>query len=274
MNRHLQLLRLHNGIIGVIGILASAFIAADVDVLSDFFGHWPRIVLACVIVVIFMGGGNALNDYIDREIDTVSHPERPVPSGRIQPKHALYAGLFSLVVAVLLSLLFWDLLCISIVIVACALMLLYELVLKQRGLVGNVTIAALTGGIFLLGGAIVGNVQGTFVLVGMAVLVNIGREITKDIEDMEGDKGRRTLPMSIGKRNAGILAAVFYLAGVALSVIPFVTGTFGTLYLTIIIPDGMFIYASYILFTDPHMSQKTAKIAMLVALVAFILGVI
>ena len=271
MNKYLQLLRLHNGIIGVIGILASAFIAGGG---TDAFGEWPRILLACVIVMIFMGGGNALNDYVDREIDVASHPERPIPSGRMKPEHALYAGCASLVVAVLLSLLFWDVLCIAIVAAACVLMLLYELVLKQRGFVGNVTIAALTGGIFLLGGAVVGNVEGTFILVGMAVLVNIGREITKDIEDMEGDKGRRTLPMAIGRKNAGILAAVFYLAGVALSVLPFITGTFGILYVAIIVPNVMFIYASYILFKNPHMSQKAAKIAMLVALVAFMLGVI
>jgi len=271
VNRYLQLLRLQNGIIGVIGVLASAFIAGGG---TDAFGEWPRIVLACVIVVIFMGGGNALNDYVDREIDITSHPRRPIPSGRIQPRQALYVGYAFLVIAVLISLLFWDILCIAIVAVACVLMLLYELTLKQRGLVGNITIAALTGGIFLLGGAVVGNAEGTLVLVGMALLVNIGREITKDIEDMEGDKGRRTLPMSVGKKNAGILAAAFYIAGVVLSILPFMTGTFGILYASIIIPNVMFIYASYILFTDPHMSQKTAKIAMLVALAAFMLGVI
>ena len=271
MNKYLQLLRLHNGIIGLIGILASAFIAGGG---TDAFSEWPRIILACVIVMIFMGGGNALNDYVDRDIDTASHPERPIPSGRIPPRHALYTGYISLGIAVLISLLFWDLLCIAIVAAACVLMLLYELALKQRGFVGNVTIAALTGGIFLLGGAIVGNVEGTFILVGMAVLVNIGREITKDIEDMEGDKGRRTLPMAVGRKKAGGIAAVFYLAGVALSVLPLITGTFGILYISIIVPNVMFIYASYVLFTDPHTSQKTAKIAMLVALVAFMLGVI
>ena len=255
----------------MIGIIASAFIAADG---TDAFDSWMKIILACAIVVIFMGGGNALNDYVDRDIDVVSHPERPVPSGRIKPKHALYTGCLALALAVMLSLLFWDVLCIVIVMAACVLMLLYELVLKQRGFVGNVTIAALTGGIFLLGGAVVGNIEGTFVLAGMAVLVNIGREITKDIEDMEGDKGRRTLPMSIGKKRAGIVAAVFYLAGVALSVLPFITGTFGVLYAAIVIPDVMFIYASYILFTDPRASQKAAKFAMLAALAAFMLGVI
>ena len=270
MNKYLQLFRLQNGIIGVIGIVASALIASEMK----FEDHLLEILLACIIVVTFMAGGNALNDYIDHEIDKTGHPERPIPSGRMRPKQALYAGCVTLGLAVALSVLFWELLPMVIVIVACALMLAYELALKQRGLVGNITIAVLTGLIFLLGGAIVGNIEGTYALVGMAVLVNIGREITKDIEDIKGDEGRRTLPMAIGTKKSGIIAAVFYLSGVALSIWPLWTGMFNEYYAFIIVPDAMFIYASYILFTDPRRSQKVAKIAMLVAFVAFILGVI
>ena len=256
--------------IGIIGIAASAFIASGTDVVDS----WSNVILACVIVVTFMAGGNALNDYIDREIDLTGHPERPIPSGRMSPRQALYAGCATLGLAVALSIVFWDPLCIIIVATACVLMLAYELLLKQRGLIGNITIAVLTGLVFLLGGAVVGNIEGTYMLVGMAVLVNIGREITKDIEDMDGDIGRRTLPMQLGARNAGVVAAIFYLSGVALSIWPLLTGMFGTFYAFIIVPDAMFIYASYILFTNPRRSQKVAKNAMLVAFVAFILGVI
>jgi 4-hydroxybenzoate polyprenyltransferase and related prenyltransferases len=270
VNKYLELFRLQNGAIGVIGILASSFIAAGRDIAD----HWLNIVVAVAIIVIFMGGGNALNDYIDRDIDVVSHPERPVPSGRMKAEHALYAGCAMLLVSVLMSIVFWDALSIAIVIIACVLMFAYELALKQRGLAGNVTIAVQTGMIFLLGGAIVDNISGVYVLAGMAMLVNIGREITKDIEDMEGDIGRSTLPMKIGKRKAGIVAAIFFIAGPVLSIWPIIDGMFSSLYLTVIIPDAMFIYASYILFDNPHRAQKVAKFAMLVALGAFILGVI
>ena len=273
MNKYLQLFRLQNCAIGIIGILASAFIAVEAEV-SELTDSWFNVILACVIIITFMAGGNALNDYVDRDIDKIGHPERPIPSGRMQPKSALYAGCMMLGLAVALSLLFQDILSILIVIVACLLMLAYELGLKQRGFVGNVTIAVLTGGIFLLGGAIVDNIEGTYMLVGMAVLVNIGREITKDIEDMDGDKDRKTLPMSIGVKNAGVIAAIFFISGVALSIWPLYTGMFGTYYISILVPDAMFIYASYILFSDPRRSQKVAKIAMLVAFVAFIFGVI
>ncbi|MEE6274215.1 SCO3242 family prenyltransferase [Georgenia wangjunii] len=33
--------------------------------------------------------GMALNDYADRDLDAVERPERPIPSGRVSPRHAL-----------------------------------------------------------------------------------------------------------------------------------------------------------------------------------------
>ncbi len=37
----------------------------------------------------FYWAGRALNDWADRELDAVERPERPIPSGRIGPNHAL-----------------------------------------------------------------------------------------------------------------------------------------------------------------------------------------
>jgi geranylgeranylglycerol-phosphate geranylgeranyltransferase len=271
MNRYLELFRLENGIIGFIGIFVAAFIAAGTSI-GD---HWQNLAIMCVGVLAFIAGGNSLNDYIDRDIDKVAHPNRPLPSGRIQPKYALYIGIAALAAACICSLLLFDWLSTTIVIIACILMVAYETVLKQRGFVGNVTIALMTGMVFLLGGAIVGHIERCYEVAGMAFLVSVGREIVKDIEDMDGDKGDRwTLPMAVGKKKAGMIAAVFYVSGPVLSILPMIQNTFGQLYYLVVVADIMFIYAAYILFQDPHRSQKTAKAAMLAALVAFILGVI
>lgn len=270
MNKYLQLFRLGNGLMGIIGILVSAFIAAGPD-LGD---HWISLLISCFIVICFIAGGNSVNDYIDRDIDVTAHPERPIPSGRIEPRRALHIGICALALSSALSILLMSWIATAIVVVACVLMVSYELFLKQRGFVGNLTIAALTGMVFLLGGAIVGNMTNSFTIAALAALVTVGREITKDIEDMEGDIGRKTLPMSIGKRNAGVLAAAFFIAGSALSILPMLEGLFGVLYYTIFVADAMFIYSAIILFKSPHNAQKMAKIAMFAALVAFILGVI
>jgi 4-hydroxybenzoate polyprenyltransferase len=40
----------------------------------------------------FYWAGMALNDWADRELDAAERPERPIPSGRISPNHALAAA--------------------------------------------------------------------------------------------------------------------------------------------------------------------------------------
>jgi geranylgeranylglycerol-phosphate geranylgeranyltransferase len=255
---------------GILGVLAGALIAAGLDMTE----YWENIIVASFVVVWFIAGGNALNDYIDRDIDVVSHPERPIPAGQITPKQALYASAFAFIVSIAASLLLRELVSVFAVILACALMLSYELFLKKRGFVGNVTIAVLTGMLFLLGGAVVSNIEAVAIAAAMAMLVSVGREIAKDIEDMGGDKGRRTLPMSVGVRNACIIASVFLIAGPILSIWPILADTFGPLYYIIFAADAIFIYASFLIFTNARKAQKLCKYAMLIALAAFILGAV
>ena len=156
---------------------------------------------------------------------------------------------------------------------ACALMVAYEVMLKQRGFVGNVAIAVLTGMLFLLGGAVAGDAADNLIVAAMALLVSVGREIAKDIEDMDSDEGRLTLPMRIGVGKASVLSCAFFVAGPVLSVVPMVQHTYGPLYYAVAVADVIFLYCAVKVFSDPHRAQRSAKTAMLVALAAFILGV-
>ena len=270
MNRFLRLFRFGNGVMGILGVIIGAFIAVGFDI-GD---HLQNLIISCFVVLAFMAGGNSLNDYIDREIDKTAHPERPLPKGEIAPRTALYIGVSGIIIACVLSILMMSLIATIIVVIAAALMVSYELALKQRGFVGNVTIAVLTGMIFLFGGAVVGNVEGNFIIAAMAALVSIGREIAKDIQDMESDEGRKTLPMMIGVKNAAIVGAVFFILGPVLSVWPLIDQTFGILYYSVFIADAIFIYSAFIIFRKADVSQKMAKYAMFIALIAFVLGVI
>lgn len=271
MNKYLRLFRLGNGIMGIIAVVIGAFLAVGTDV-----GNYVlNIIIACFVVIAFIAGGNSLNDYIDRELDKTAHPDRPLPTGEITPKNALICGIAGLALACVLSLFMQSLEATAIVIIAAVLMVGYEVGLKQRGFVGNLTIAVLTGMVFLFGGAVAGSAHSNIIVAVMAMLVSVGREIAKDIEDMDSDKGeRKTLPMSIGAKKASYLAAVFFIAGPILSIYPLAVSMFNIMYCLVLVADAMFIYCAWILFTNAHKCEKTAKMAMLVALVAFILGVI
>ncbi|MBE0518796.1 MAG: prenyltransferase, partial [Thermoplasmata archaeon] len=102
----------------------------------------------------------------------------------------------------------------------------------------------------------------------------LGREIVKDIQDVEGDKGiRLTLPMRIGTRNAGFVASLSFVGAVILSPVPYMQELLSIYYVPIVlVSDAIFIYCAMIHFADPKRGQKVAKLAMLVALIAFLFG--
>ena len=270
MNRFLRLFRFGNGVMGIIGVIVGAFMAVGFDI-GD---HVLNLVISCFVILAFMAGGNSLNDFIDIEIDRTAHPERPLPKGEIAPRTARTIGISGIVIACLLSVAMLSVIVTAVVVIAAVLMVSYEMFLKQRGFVGNITIAVLTGMIFLFGGAVVDNIWGNVVVAAMAALVSIGREIAKDIQDMSSDEGRKTLPMMIGVKKASVVAAVFFILGPVLSVWPLIDQMFGWLYCIVFIADALFIYSAFIIFRKADVSQKTAKIAMFIALIAFVLGVI
>lgn len=268
MNRFARLFRLENCAMGVVGLILGAFVAVGTSILD----HPLQLSIASVIVFLFIAAGNSLNDYMDKEVDKRAHPKRPIPAGLISPDTALAVagGLFGvcLVISFLL-----DPVSIGVIVSAIFVMLAYEAGLKRGGLGGNLSIAWLTAAVFLLGGAVVGKIDMTMMIAAMAFLATLGREIVKDIEDIEADFDRRTLPMRLGKRKAGIVGSAAFVAAVILSPWPFIVSMFGLGYLIVVLlADGIFIYCSIVHFQNPRRGQKLAKIGMIVALVAFLIG--
>ncbi|AGI47283.1 4-hydroxybenzoate polyprenyltransferase-related prenyltransferase [Thermoplasmatales archaeon BRNA1] len=270
VNKYLRLFRLGNCFLGSVAFLITCFIAAGWDVKDSA----TEVVLAFFVVFAFIAGGNSLNDYIDVEIDKTAHPERPLVTGELSRRTGLWCGILGLAAAIVLAL-FINIISVLVVVIAVILMVAYEVLLKQRGFVGNVDIAVLTGMVFIFGGAVVDDFSKVWVLGLLAALVSIGREIAKDIEDQESDEGeRKTLPMMIGARKAAAVSAAFFVAGPALSFIPLINDTFGVLYLTVVLADIIFIYCAVTVFKDAHKAEKFAKVAMFAALIAFVLGVV
>ncbi len=268
MNKYLQLFRLGNCVMGVVGLVLATLIAVGADIQY----HLTELAFASGVVFLFIIGGNALNDYLDREIDRIAHPERPIPSGRMRPSTAARISVAAFMGSVALSAVL-PLEAFAIVIAAVAIIMAYEVSTKKKGLVGNLSIAFLTAALFLLGGAVVQRLDATVAIAAMAFLATLGREIVKDIQDMGADVDRFTLPQRIGAKKAGLVASASFLAAVALSVEPYLAGRFGVAYLAVVLAaDAIFIYCSGIHFQDPKRGQKWAKIGMFVALIAFLMG--
>src|SRR3989449_4524401 len=166
------------------------------------------LVLASAAAAAFTAGGNALNDIFDIETDRINHPDRPLASGQLMLGTARAFAASAFAIAAVLAV-FINPLALLIVGLNVILMVSYEAWLKARGVAGNVVIAYLVGSLFLFAGvSVFGSAFDplirTGILAALAFLATLGREITKDIEDMRGDVDRHTLPQQIGAKRAGV----------------------------------------------------------------------
>ncbi|MCJ7517463.1 MAG: UbiA family prenyltransferase [Methanomassiliicoccales archaeon] len=267
---YMKLLRLWNGAIAALGLLLGAAVAIGINNLDS---HLFELALGTIIVVLFVGAGNSLNDYYDVEIDRIAHPKRPIVKGTVSRRIALLSA--GVMFAACFALSIWiNLLSLAIVALAIIGMAAYELKLKRAGLVGNIIIALLVAALFEFAGAVVGRADLAIELALLAALAMLGREIVKDIEDMDGDLTRKTLPRTVGAKRAGYIALVPTLAAVALSPMPYLQNLLTYLYIfVVIIADVIFVYGGIVQLSNPKRGQKIYKWAMIVALLAFAVGV-
>ena len=274
VDARIEILRPFNLVMGAFAIFVSTFIASGGSDFSQCLAdNWISILIMTLSAMAFIGGGDALNDYLDAEIDSVTYPGRPIPSGRISVRLARNLGVGLLLGSLVLAILTFNVWCVVLMAIAVPLAFLYEIVFKVRGFFGNVIMGLLGGIVLLLGGAIIGDPMANFNIALASSLVMTAREIAMDIEDMEGDVGRETLPMSVGTRAASFISALFFIEGVIAAMIPIFKGMYGPLYsVAIVISALFFIYAVVMLFRDLNKCQKAAKLGMLLALVAFLLG--
>ncbi|ASJ00529.1 geranylgeranylglycerol-phosphate geranylgeranyltransferase [Thermococcus gorgonarius] len=269
----IEITRPHNCLLaGLVGVLGS--IVA--------IGHLPsavKTVLIFLVVTLGCAGGNTINDYFDYEIDKINRPERPLPRGAMKRSTALWYSFLLFAVGLALSV-FINLYAFLLALVAYAAMVLYAWKLKPMPLIGNLTVAALTGATPLYGAVGVGKIGLAGTLALCAFLVNVAREIVKDIEDVEGDleKGARTLPILIGKRKAAYIASFFGVLTVIASFLPVKAGV-GVGYYAMLPVDAIILYASYIILRDQsketaHKSQLLLKVSIFLAVAAFLIAAI
>ncbi|MFO7834647.1 MAG: geranylgeranylglycerol-phosphate geranylgeranyltransferase [Halohasta sp.] len=263
-----DLTRPGNAIAAGVLTFTGAFVAGGV---TEAVG---AVAAAVVATVAATGGGNAINDYFDREIDAINRPDRPIPRGDISARGALGVslGLFGLATAAALTL---PVAAVAIAVFNFLALVVYTELFKGLPGVGNALVGYLTGSTFLFGGAAVGEPLGAVALFGLAAVATLTREIVKDIEDIDGDRqeGLRTLPIVLGERAALLIGGAAMGLAVVASGWPYVDGEFGGVYLAVVIPADLAMLAATLRArNDPASSQRWLKRGMLLAAVAFVAG--
>ncbi len=229
-------------------------------------GEPTRTALAGISAVLVLAGGNAVNDALDREADKVSHPERPVVSGRVSPRQAGIFGAVLMTAGVAVSFYLGEFPAL-IAFGAAALLVIYSGVLSRLALIGNLTISFLSAVAVVFGAIAGGRMCPRAIWAGLiAGAIHLPREIFKDVQDYEGDlaAGRKTLPVVWGKKKASYFACALSAAAMLMIVLPYLAGVFGDYYISAaFVPFALCGIAA--IFGGrgyPHTAQKYLKLAM------------
>jgi geranylgeranylglycerol-phosphate geranylgeranyltransferase len=236
------------------------------------------ILLAMIVVFLVGAGSMPFNDFFDRDIDVISHPERPIPSKRITPMESLLFSIGLFMMALIISY-FINPICFIIALFTILSLYLYETILKNQGFIGNMYVAFISSLAFTFGGAAIGNPFASLVLTILTFFLFTGRETLKDVQDVKGDiLSRNTLPMKIGEKNAAIIGSISLIIAILITPLPYLLKQLGIGYLVfIIIVDALCIYGIIETLKDIRNTEKTISIirtAAGIGIIAIILGAI
>ena len=191
-------------------------------------GNFPSISIALLVLFIPMMGwiaGLYLSDYLDRNLDSIQKPHRPIPSGRIKPKEAIIIGALFAFTGFFLTfyLPFYN---IILVFIVALLVFLYTYISKSRGFPGNinrglVTVAAYFFGVFAVDTSLSVIPPYVWLLSIVFLLHDTNSNLVGAIRDVEGDKkgGYRTIPVAYGIKFSVYLSLLLTAVWLPLSLI-------------------------------------------------------
>ena len=239
------------------------------------------LLLVMAVVMCFAGAANALNDVVDYEIDKINRPMRPLPSGFVKKRTALFISILLFSMGTLACLELSEAAKVIGIVIAMPFMVLYSKYLKGMPLIGNMIVAFILGLSFLFCGAAFNNMSPMWIPMILAFGLTLVRELVKDIADMEGDQsaGLKTFPITVGIEKS-IQLSIFLSACIGVGAfIPYLYGTYGIWYgilliLGVEIPLGVVVVS---LLNNPGISSAThgariLKFSTLIGLIAIYAG--
>ena len=181
-------------------------------------------VILLIVTILIAASGYIVNDIYDYNLDQINKPERVVLGKFLKSRDAIIIYMLFNSLAIVLSIF----LCIKIkqeiyilvflLIIYC--LWLYSKKLKKYKIIGNILIAffislsILNVPLFSYKNILSDDRFFVFLIISiysvLAFLINVKREIIKDIEDIEGDKMHRvkSLPIIFGKKKSKLVTVI------------------------------------------------------------------
>ena len=262
----------------------AVIVGASLVGLSSMSEAWSNVVYGFITGFTLTAASMAINDYYDRKIDAINEPGRPIPSGQVKPGEALVFALSLTVIGLVTAYLTNTAypVCLPTAIVAWIISVAYTTVGKRSGLPGNFLVSLCVSIPFVYGSVAVANeLRLNVLLFASIVFLSItGREITKGIVDVQGDKAHnvKTLAVRYGEKKAAVAAALFYLSAVALSPTPWLLGIVSFWFIPLVAATDIGLTASSLILLRNYSRENSRRIKNIVllwfifGLLAFIIG--
>jgi 4-hydroxybenzoate polyprenyltransferase/geranylgeranylglycerol-phosphate geranylgeranyltransferase len=192
---HLEMMRpytmFHPGLVAIAGV----------ELASGGQAPFGRIALAAVAVLAGWEAGLYASDYYDRELDAMSKPSRPVPSGRVPPREAFWTMVGLIAAGYILALLLGPA-NLALAVLTTVLGIAYSRAFKSMAILGNFDRGVL-GVCAVLFGALAGGRLFTVPILLLCLLVFVhdgGTNLVGTMRDVSGDReaGYQTVPVVYG----------------------------------------------------------------------------
>jgi geranylgeranylglycerol-phosphate geranylgeranyltransferase len=262
----IELMRPGNCIMALIAILIGFAISNG--------SNYSIAAMAALSGFLICAGGQAINDYFDAKIDAKLSKNRPIPSGRVTEKEALW---FAIDLFILGNFLAYSInpLAMNIALGFTFLLIIYPVFMNKIKYLGNFIVAGGTAITFVFGSVATGGIAPLVMALAIsAFFANIAREITKDIEDTKKDENvKRTLPMVVGINTSKLFVITYYLLAITAGLATYILFLLSAFYLVfVLLSSAVFIYSILLLYkNNAKDSQKFSKIGMIFSMIGFIL---
>jgi len=237
-----------------------------------------QIGIAIAAAFLVCAGGMVINDYFDRNVDKRLHPRKPLPSGAIKPKTALLYAIALFIAGNALALYFLPAISAAIALAFSVLLIAYSAFLSKAKYVGNFVVASGTAFTLIFGASLVGKFEIVAFLALAALFANLARELIKDLQDVKQDRGfKKSLPMLLSEKKVIAIVFFYYLIAIAAVYLPVLLAGFASIYfISVVSVANLLFLLSFAKAVQRSFgrAQALSKIAMLVALIGFLAGVL
>lgn len=268
-----ELIRPLNCFMAAIGAIVGYFVSIhSLDVTNQ-----TPVLLVALATFLVCAGGQAINDYYDRVVDSRKKKNKAIPSGRISATQALAYSILLFLAGIACAYLV-SYTSVLIAVVFSVILFAYSAFFAGKKYFGNYLVAAASGATFLMGASVSGFYYVAFLLAVSAVFSTLAREVTKDLEDQKVDRGiKTTLPMAT---SVGFATKYVYATGV-LAILTSFSPVFlklnaSYLFIGLLVVGAIIMLASLKRVSRKNYleAQQRQKQAMLIVLLAYLAALV